>query len=497
MATSLRRSNGTSLRELFSEASIIGDKDILVSSICSDSRQVRPGDLFVAISGVDHDGHDHVCEAVERGAIALLVDRQVPVAGTPTCVVSDTRTAYGQLCQRLAGDPSRQMRVVGVTGTNGKTTTATLIQSVLNKGGARSGLLTTLGYSDGYDSAPASHTTPPAPVLAQWMARATAQCCSHTVMEVSSHALSQSRIAGIEFDAAVVTNVGHDHLDYHGSVENYRNAKGRLLDQLSTSGALVLNIDDPTCVRLLSSTYHPALTVSMKSEAEVTASVVERHSCEQTFLLTAGSDTVPVRTRIIGGHHVYNCLSAAAVGLIYGIELHEIVRGIEAVTTIPGRMEPIVCGQAFPVFVDYAHTPDALRACLTSLREVTPGRLICVFGAGGERDRQKRPLMGRAADRLADVAIVTNDNPRNEDPRLIVSDVRAGFEQSAEVHSIFDRAEAIAFALETAEPDDCVVIAGKGHERHQIIGTQRTEFSDQKVAEHVLRQLCPARKFAA
>ncbi len=206
---------------------------------------------------------------------------------------------------------------------------------------------------------------------------------------------------------------------------------------------------------------------------------------------------VPVRTRTIGDHHVYNCLCAAAVGLIYGFDLHEVVRGIEAVTTVPGRMEPIVCGQPFSVFVDYAHTPDALEACLTALREVTTGRLICLFGAGGNRDRQKRPLMGSVVERLSDVAIITSDNPRDEDPRLIATDVRAGFTAFDHVHTIADRAEAIAFALQSAEPGDCVVIAGKGHETYQVIGRERVPFDDQAVAEQMLRKMFPVVQAAA
>jgi len=497
MVLSLTRSSGTSLRELFADATLVGGGDIRATSVCSDSRQVRAGDVFVAISGVDHDGHDHVRQAIERGAKAVLAERQLPIAGVPVCIVSDTRIAYGQLCQALADNPSRQLRVIGVTGTNGKTTTAALVKSILNEAGARTGLLGTLGYFDGYDAAPASHTTPPAPVLAQWLARTAAQGCSHAVLEVSSHALCQSRIAGVELDAAIITNIGHDHLDYHGSVQNYRNAKVRLLSHLSPHGAVVLNIDDPACARLLSETFHPTLTISMRSEAELTATVVERHMGQQTFLLSAGSDTVPVRTRIIGDHHVYNCLCAAAVGLTYGFDLREVVRGIEAVTTVTGRMEPIVCGQPFPVFVDYAHTPDALEACLAALREVTTGRLICLFGAGGNRDREKRPLMGSIVERLSDIAIVTSDNPRDEDPRLIAADVLAGFTTSDHVHTIPDRAEAIAFALQSAAPNDCVVIAGKGHETYQVIGKQRVPFDDRAMTEQMLRRMFPVVRAAA
>ena len=483
------RERGISLRQILPEARFAGTSDIRTESCCHDSRQVKPGDLFVALEGVEHDGHDFAREAVSRGATAILAERYLPVDGLPICQVPDARDAYGRLCQALVGNPAASLKVIGVTGTHGKATTASLIGHILMEAGFRTGILSTLGYFDGFDIAPATHTTPPPPVLAHWLARMAAGGCSHAVLEVSSLALVQSRIAGIELDGAVVTNVGRDHLDYHGSLVNYRHAKSRLFSHLSPDGVAVLNLDDPTCVEMLCQIHNPVLTVGLNSQAELTATVVERHLGEQTFLLTAGSETVPVRTRMIGDHHVANCLAAAAMGLAYGIDLPTVVRGIESAGQVPGRMESIGCGQPFSVVVDDAHSPDALATCLKTLREVTEGRVICVFGAEGESDRSKRPLMARCAERLADLAVVTSDNPRTEDPESIVHEICAGFDCPAEAQIILDRAEAIRWALGTARPGDCVLIAGKGHENHQIIGHEHYYFDDRRLARELLHQM--------
>jgi len=311
------------------------------------------------------------------------------------------------------------------------------------------------------------------------------------VMEVSSHALAQKRIAGIVLDAACVTNVRRDHLDYHRSILDYRSTKSQLLKHLSGEGFAVINADDPTSACYLSEIGSPVLTIGMRSAAEITGTMVERHISEQTFLLTAGSETVPVRTKMIGKHHVYNCLTAAAVGLAYGVDLATVARGLEAVERIPGRLQRLECGQPFAVFVDYAHTPDALTGSLRALRAVVPGRLICVFGAGGDRDKQKRPLMASAVEADADLAVVTTDNPRTEDPRVILDDLVGGFSRRAEVEVVPDRAEAIYWALSQARPGDCVLIAGKGHESHQIIGHERIPFDDCEVAREWLYQVQP------
>jgi UDP-N-acetylmuramoyl-L-alanyl-D-glutamate--2,6-diaminopimelate ligase len=474
--------SGVRLRHVLPEAGFYGADDLAVTSCCADSRQIRRGDLFVAIAGTQHDGHDYVQEAIDAGAAAVLAEQYVPTPGLPVCTVRDTRSAYGRLCQALAGDPSQELPVIGVTGTNGKTTTSWLIASILKAAGGEVGVMGTLGYCDTVDSVAAPLTTPTAPVVASWLARMQANGCSHAVMEVSSHALAQHRVAGVQYDAACLTNIRRDHLDYHNSVQNYRDIKARLFRQLAPHGLSIINADDPASVECLTTLDGPVLTIGMEKPAEITATIVEQFRSEQTFLLSAGSDTVPVRTKMIGTHHVYNCLTAAALGLGYGIDLATIVRGLEMAPPVPGRLERIECGQDFGVFVDYAHTPDALLAVLKSLREVTEGRVICVFGAGGDRDRQKRSLMGRVVQTHADVTVVTSDNPRTEDPRAIVRDIMCGFKQPFGVEVQVDRAEAIRWALGEAREGDCVLIAGKGHEDYQIIGQRREHFDDREFA---------------
>ena len=277
-----------------------------------------------------------------------------------------------------------------------------------------------------------------------------------------------------------------DHLDFHNSLANYREAKSRLLKQLAPGGFAILNADDSVCQQFVSLVDGATLTIGLENQAELTATIVEQHTNEQTFLLQAGSDTVPVRTKIIGVGHVYNCLTAAAVGLLYGVKLTDIVRGLERLEKIPGRMERIECGQPFSVFVDYAHTPDALASVLGSLRQVTAGRLICVFGAGGQRDREKRPLMAQAVEASADLAVITDDNPRREDPARIRRELANAFTRSDSLVIKADRAAAIAWALGQAQAGDCVLIAGKGHEDYQQVGGTKHWFDDSEIARQWL-----------
>jgi UDP-N-acetylmuramoyl-L-alanyl-D-glutamate--2,6-diaminopimelate ligase len=481
-----------SLRAILPEAEFLAAEDIHVLRTSSDSRSVRPGDLFAALPGTQRDGHAFVAEAVLKGASAVLCanppEQRENRRKVPVCVVPHVPSAYGRICQALAGHPSRSLKVIGITGTNGKTTTSCLVTSVLRTAGFRTGLLGTLGYFDGEEIESATHTTPPAEVLAAWLARMVTNDCTHAAMEVSSHALAQSRLAGVSLDVACITNVTRDHLDYHPTIRDYRAAKAKIFNHLAPEGFAVVNADDRVSTDLLQRFNGPALTIGIENDAQVTATPYERFSSEQTFLLTAGSETMPVRTRMIGTHHIYNCLMATAVGLTYGISLPTIVRGLEAVEYVPGRLQRIECGQPFSVFVDYAHTPDALTLCLKALRATTSGRLICVFGAGGNRDQAKRPLMGRAVEEAADIAVITSDNPRHEDPRDIIDEIRSGFETPKAARVVVDRTEAIRWTLAQALPGDCVLIAGKGHEHYQIIGDERVELDDCEIAKDWLYQ---------
>lgn len=485
MTQLLSRAGGVSLRRTLPKSRFLGGDDISVVSCCGDSRRVRPGDLFVALSGAQADGHDFVSQAVERGAAAVLAERLLPI-DVPQCLVKDTRDAYGRVCQALAGNPSGDLRVVGVTGTSGKTTTSLLVASVLSGLGRAVGSLTSLAYCDGFDTATPAGESPTAPEFADWMARMNAGGCDSAVLEVSSRALARRQTTGIEFDAAVLTNIRRDHLDEHGSVLNYRKAKGRIFSQLKPHGFAVLSTDDPASQYFLQKLECPVLTFGLRNPAEITARVIERAKSEQTFLLTAGNETVPVCTKIIGDQHVENCLAAAAVGLVFGLDLETVVKKLEAVERVPGRLERIECGQPFGVFVDGARTPDALATSLRTLRQVTSGRLICVFGAQGGRDRDVRPLLGRAAERGSNLSIITGDNPRRDEPLQIAHDILDGYQEPERARLLLDREKAIGWALDQARPGDTVLIAGKGNEDYQIVGKLRHYFDDREVARRHL-----------
>jgi UDP-N-acetylmuramoyl-L-alanyl-D-glutamate--2,6-diaminopimelate ligase len=451
---------GIDLRELLPVAQWIGQPRN-VSACTARSATVLPGDLYVAIVSPERDGHDDARAAVRRGAAMVLAERELPLSHIPQCIVPDTREAYGVVCQALAGDPTRRLKVIGVTGTVGKTSTCCLIAGVLEAAQVRVGILGSLGYSDGLATQPLAEATPDAAVLAKRLADAEAAGCTHVVLEASSVALSQRRLSGIELDAACVTNVRRNHLEHHGSVANYRRAKARLFDYLGPDGLVVLNADDPACARYLATLQHPVLTVGQKSLGEVTAILVERVRSEQTFLLTAGNQSAVVRTRIIGDGHLQNCLVAAAIGLAYGIELTTVVRGLESVERIPGRMDRIECGQPFGVFVDAATTPEALALALRSLRQVTEGRLLCVLGADGEGHHSQRPEFGRVAECGADAFVLTSAEPYTQTPESVLAGVLGGCQRPWNVKIRPSRDEAVALALAAAKPGDTVLIAGR------------------------------------
>ncbi|MBS0205211.1 MAG: UDP-N-acetylmuramoyl-L-alanyl-D-glutamate--2,6-diaminopimelate ligase [Planctomycetes bacterium] len=479
-----------SLRRLFPQASFVGCANICATDAFDNSQNVRPGSLFAVVHGTKVDGVQYVHDAIVRGATSLLVDRPIPGVSIPQCVVSDVRSAFSRLCEALAGDPSRRLDIAGVTGTNGKTTTTWLIRSLLARAGQRCGVLGTVEYSDGVTTESSSLTTPASRPLARWLSRMVANGTRRAAIEMSSHALDQRRAAGLELEAAIVTNITQDHFDYHQGYEPYREAKARILELVRPGGVIALNMDDPGSWSLRDRVHDSVAFVSfgLKPTADISAQVREESLGGTRFRLSIHGRSQECATTMIGRHNISNCLAAATAGAHLCLSLEDIVAGIEQFHCVPGRLERIQCGQPFDVFVDYAHTDDALRRCLQSVRSITPGRLICVFGAGGDRDRTKRPLLGRAAE-LADVAIVTSDNPRSEDPRQIIDEILAGMMDSATVPIIEpDRAAAIATALRMAEPGDCVLIAGKGHETEQIIGDRKLPFDDRQVARGVLSE---------
>ncbi len=483
--------DGLRLREMLPYGRFSGAADIRIKSCCSDSRVCRPGDVYVAIVNAEGDGHDEVDKAVQRGAVAVVTERLVPTR-VPCCVVPDSREAYGYICQRLAGQPDQSLRLVGITGTHGKTTTAMLVTAILQAAQHPVGVTCSLGYTDGENMATAESATPPPHELARWLAQMVANGCSHGVVEVSSEALATRHLSGVSFDAAVLTNVRREHLDWHGNVENYRRAKQRLFGHLKPGGFAVINADDTASQHILESLQVPLITVGMHGTAQLQAQVLERCVSEQTFLLTAGQECAPVRTRTIGDQFVYCCLSAAAVGLVMGLNLTTIVRGLESLDFIPGRLERLECGQEFSVFVDHAHTPSALALSLHALRQVTQGRVICVYGATQGQDLEQRAAMGRIVERGAHVGVITSNNPGHERPLEIAHDILSGCKKPGKSHIIPDRKKAIHWALSTAQPGDTVLITGKGDELFQTIGNRQVHFDDREIACRWLHGVQPA-----
>ena len=460
----------------FAPTLVNGDPETIVTSITHDSRQVRVGTLFCCIKGEKFDGHDFALAAVERGAVALLVQEVItalPVE-VPQILVDDSRACLGWAAAELYGNPARRLSIVGITGTNGKTTTAHLLASIMKSAGMQTEVIGTLS---------GSFTTPEASDLQKQLSEMAASGTRVVVMEVSSHALSLGRVNGTFFAAAVFTNLGRDHLDFHGSEENYFQAKARLFSVEFTAVG-VINRDDPYGERLLEETLIPTRSFSIEDIDDVQVSPTEH------CYTWNGRE---IRVGIGGSVNVMNSLAAATVARELGVGLDEIVAGLDAAPAVPGRFEKIDAGQDFVVLVDFAHTPDGLAEVLRSVRQSSPeSRVILVFGCGGDRDKMKRPLMGEIAVSLADVVIVTSDNPRSEDPEAIMSSITAGVPDHMR-HRLLatdvDRRRAIQRAIGIARPGDVVMIAGKGHEVTQTIGADTFPFDDRVVAKEILRSI--------
>jgi len=479
-----------SVRQVLPDAMLIGADELRITAACEHSSDCEPGALFAVISGRRRNGAEFVTDAVSRGVSGLLVGKPIPGVAVPQCVVADVRAAHARLCAVLAGEPTKQVQVAGVTGTNGKTTVAWMVRSILAAAGHRCGVLGTVEYFDGVRSEPARLTTPDSRTLSAWLARMADLGTHHAAIELSSHALHQSRAVGHSLTAALVTNVTQDHFDYHGGYDAYWASKARIVELVAPGGTVGLNLDDIGSIAM--GNRVPAgvqrVTFGLTPQADVSAQLLEESLSGTRFRLSIHGQSQACSVTLVGRHNISNCLAAAVAATALGATHSEIVTGLEQFRGAPGRMERIDAGQPFNVFVDYAHTDDALRRCLQSLRNITAGRLICVFGAGGDRDRSKRPLLGRAAT-LADLAIITSDNPRSENPQRIIDDILPGCSGAAIAPIVEpDRAAAIRWALDTARSGDCVLIAGKGHEQEQIIGDQRLPFDDRAVARAVLWQ---------
>ncbi len=466
---------------------------VQISGVRSDSRAVRPGDLFVAWRGEAHDAHDHLGAATAAGAAAALVERRTGPAELPRVQVDNARLAAAAAADFVAGSPSRALRLVGITGTNGKTTTALLLRGLL-AGDGPAAALGTLGVVDTEGEVrpgTASLTTPGAAEISDRLAALVDQGVESAVLESSSHALDQLRLDGLRFDVMAFTNLTRDHLDYHGSTERYLAAKSHLLSLGKPGAVAVINADDPawTALRPPGS----VLSYGLAEGAAVTAAEVELTRRDSRFVLVADGQRVPVRFPLPGSFNIANALCAAACALALGQDVESVAKGLANARPVPGRLERLV-RHPFDVLVDFAHTPDALDQVLQTLRPLVPGRLIVVFGAGGDRDSTKRPRMGEAVARHADLAVVTSDNPRTEDPSAIVAQVAAGITgmeaatRRAVKVEIVDRAEAIVWALDHARPGDLVLLAGKGHEECQIVGAERRPFSERAIVQSHLAE---------
>jgi UDP-N-acetylmuramoyl-L-alanyl-D-glutamate--2,6-diaminopimelate ligase len=464
-----------------------------IRGVAYDSRQVQPGDVFVALAGMKAAGADFAADAVRRGAVAVVADRPAEAAAAvPWVIVPDARAALASLAAEFYGHPSRSMQVVGITGTNGKTTTAYLLRAVFESAGKKCGLLGTIAYSLGDQELPAARTTPEAPDVQRMLRQMADAGCRACVMEVSSHALALRRVDDTAFAAGVFTNLTRDHLDYHGDMESYFAAKRRLFDMLPPGAPGVVNLDDPRGESLGKAVSTP-VTYAINKAADVTPGPLTLTFDGLEFDARTPTGAVHVRSRLVGRPNVSNILATVAVATALDIPAAAIERGLANLADVPGRFELVSSNRDdIIVVIDYAHTDDALKNLLETARPLAGRRVITVFGCGGDRDRTKRPLMGAVAARLSDVVVMTSDNPRTEDPARIIEEIKRGIppgsDRSAATFAIVDRREAIQFAIGKAEPGDLVLLAGKGHEQTQVIGSEERPFDEAAIAREALER---------
>jgi UDP-N-acetylmuramoyl-L-alanyl-D-glutamate--2,6-diaminopimelate ligase len=471
--------------------------DVEVGGVQYDSRKIQRSDCFVALKGTANDGHTFIQNAINQGAkvVVLQDDTVLPDAlcmhaGVIKVVVPDSRIALAVISSNYFSHPSKKLQFVGITGTNGKTTTSHLVKSILEANGKTVGLVGTIEYKIGDLIIPATHTTPESLELNQLFASMIENHCESVSMEVSSHALDQSRVYGLDFDVAVFTNLTQDHLDYHVSMENYFEAKKKLFTDLIPSGCAVINHDDEWGVRLLNSVKAKKISYGIKSAADVFAKDIKLGIDGTTLVIRNIHEECTFTTPLIGRFNAYNVLAAYSAGVALGFPQEQIITGIKKVNNVRGRFERIASPAGWTAIIDYAHTPDALENCLKTIHDILPaqdrGRIITVFGAGGDRDKTKRPIMGHIAGEYSDIVIVTSDNPRTEIPENIIDEIMLGITHRARVSREVNRRTAIERAIKCAKPGDVVLIAGKGHEDYQIIGREKIHFSDREVVENLL-----------
>ena len=470
---------------------IVGDDrmDTDITALCTDSRKVGPGALFFCIPGTKVDGHTFAQKAMESGAAALVVQRGLEL-DIPQVLVGDARSALGYMASAFAGHPSRGMKLIGLTGTKGKTTTSYLIKSALEAAGEKVGLIGTVCCMIGDEILPAGLTTPDPLVLEALLSKMREARCGYVVMEVSAHAIDMHRLDGLHFAAAAFTNFSQDHLDYFGTMKNYFDAKLRFFTEGMTDAA-AYNADDAEVAKGFERAGIEALRVGIRSNADLYAKDIEIGERGSNFKLTCHKRfTVPVSLRLSGIFNVYNALTAAALCTLCGVAPEAISAGLNAVRAVPGRVELLDTNTPYRMILDYAHSPDSLENILKSLRETTKGRLIALFGCGGNRDAQKRPIMGRIGGELADFCVLTSDNPRYEDPNEILLEVETGTKETGCPYIVIEnRREAILWAMKHAQPGDCVVLAGKGHETYQEIKGVKYPFDEKVVVAELLKEM--------
>jgi UDP-N-acetylmuramoyl-L-alanyl-D-glutamate--2,6-diaminopimelate ligase len=467
-----------------------GKPDVEVCGIAYDSRQIQPGDLFVAIKGEKTDGARFIDQAVRLGAAAIASEDFPGTKPAIACLtVDDARKFLAEASRILYRDPSAKIKMVGITGTNGKTTTSYLMHSLFKHAAIPACLIGTIGMKIGERSFPTKHTTPEASDLMRFLNQARTEGCTHGAMEVSSHSLALKRVFGIKFSVGVFMNLTQDHLDYHGDMETYFQAKGLLFscDNENRTEAAVINSDDVYGERLAKQTTCPVLRFGFNDSAEVRVLKFHSRADGSELKLATPAGEITFNLQLTGRPNAYNIMAATGAALCLGMNPDQIRNGIESLKGVPGRLELVQAGQDYSVIVDYAHTPDALENVLNIVHELPHSRIITVFGCGGDRDRKKRPIMGEIATRISDLVFATSDNPRSEDPLEILKEIEPGLRLGSAPYQIMpDRKEAIATAIASASKGDIIIIAGKGHEDYQIIGDKTLPFDDREVARELM-----------
>ncbi|MCI6928660.1 MAG: UDP-N-acetylmuramoyl-L-alanyl-D-glutamate--2,6-diaminopimelate ligase [Ruminococcus sp.] len=451
-----------------------------IANVTDDSRKVRNSSAFVCIKGNKNDGHDYARRAVERGAAVVICERDMGIKNS--IIVNDTREAYALMCANYYGNCHRKLKMIGVTGTNGKTTTVFIIKKILEENGYKVGVVGTVEVAIGNEKYPAEYTTPDPSVLHRYLYMMKMAGCDVCIMEASSQALVQKRLYGINFDIGVYTNLSREHLDYHKTMESYAEAKAILMQ---SSDICVINADDEYAPFMKKNARNKTVTYAIDTDADVMAEKVRLHHDGVEYNLTSKSGSYDIVYNVIGKFSVYNSLAALTVGMVMNVSMKRAVKAVADMKTVRGRIEKIKNDRKINILIDFAHTPDSLENVLKTVREVYDKRLITVFGCGGDRDKTKRPIMGKIACKYSDKVFVTSDNPRTENPDSIINDIVSGLDKNSYVR-ITDRTQAIREALVEAKPGDTVLIAGKGHEKYQIFGTEKIHYDEREIVKQIL-----------